>query len=317
MPTSCRSLLTGMLALPAAAFAESFPVLRKASELHILATIPVDGDFMAFGFGSLWVAGGTRVARIDPATNAVVEIELDGARGAFRAPAVGEDAVWVASVGADIIYRVDPTTNAVTLRIPATMLDSEGSIAAGSASVWAMIRGDMTEQTLARFDAETGEILARIVLPAGGAGVIFADGAVWVTCPFKGEIFKIDPGTNAVTATISTGGWPRFLVADRGTIWILDQRGAVQRVDSASGALSTTIPLASPQRSGGDIAVGGGFVWVNVWGAPVIQIDPATDRLRTTYQGGAEFGDGVRYGAGSIWISGRKLFRIAPPDGLP
>ena len=45
-----------------------------------------------------------------------------------------------------------------------------------------------------------------------------------------------------------------------------------------------------------------------------MQIDPVSDRLLASYVGGAQFGDALRYGAGSLWISGPKLFRIRPPE---
>ena len=61
--------------------------------------------------------------RVDPADNTVIVIALEGASGAFRDPAAGQGALWVANVGADRIYRVDPEANAVTLMIPAKMFD--------------------------------------------------------------------------------------------------------------------------------------------------------------------------------------------------
>ena len=110
-------------------------------------------------------------------------IALEGARGAFRAPAAGEGALWVASVGADTIYRIDPATNAVTLTIPAKMFDREASIAAGEGSVWAVTAGAKPDSVLTRFDPASGAPTAEIPLPAPGAGVALAGGAAWVTSP--------------------------------------------------------------------------------------------------------------------------------------
>ena len=84
-------------------------------------------------------------------------------------------------------------------------------------------------------------------------------------------------------------------------------------MDPASGALTATIPLGVQWATHCDIALGGGFVWGSVWGSPVIQIDPGTGRVLASYVGGAEFADTLRYGAGSLWISGPKIFRIRPP----
>jgi len=36
--------------------------------------------------------------------------------------------------------------------------------------------------------------------------------------------------------------------------------------------------------------------------------------LLARYVGGPDFADTLRYGDGSLWISGPKIFRLAPPD---
>ena len=309
-----------LLMPPAAAPAQGLPSERKASDLVIEAEIPIPGDTMAFkdvlgfGFETLWLASGESLVRVDPADNSLIEIVLDGANGSFRDPAAGEGAVWFANVEADLIYRVDPASNAVTLTIPAKMFDWQGSIAAGEGSVWVVTAGEKPDSVLTRFDPADGSPTAQIALPAPGAGVAIAGGAVWVTSPFSGLLFRIDPATNSVTGAFRIGGSPRFIVPGEGALWILDPRSAVHRVDPASGALTATIPLGVQWATHGDIAVGGGFVWASVWGAPVIQIDPGTGRLLARYVGGPDFADTLRYGAGSLWISGPKIFRIAPPS---
>ncbi len=305
------SFVAFLSAVPLLAAADGSPVAHAADELKIEATILAGGDFMTFGFDALWLAGGNHIYRVDPTTDAVTAIELPDAHGGFRAPAFGEGAVWVASAAAGLIYRVDPEQNQVTLQISAKMWDSEGSIAVDFGSVWAVVSFDQPERTLARFDARTGKLLAQIALPAGGAGVAVADGAIWVTSPIQGEVFRVDPATDTVTATVETGGQPRFIAADAKALWILDQSGAVQRIDTGSATSVASIPLGH-RFGGGDIAVGGGSVWVSLHGMPVIRIDPDSNQVRDIYEGDA-MGDAIRFGAGSLWVSGGALSRIAPP----
>ena len=64
--------------------------------------------------------------------------------------------------------------------------------------------------------------------------------------------------------------------------------------------------------SGGDIATGGGYVWVTLPITPLIQIDPKTDAVVALFKG-AGWGDAIRFGGGSLWISGRSI-RLTPPD---
>lgn len=311
MHPKCASFVAFLSVMPLSAVADGSPVAHVVDDLTIEATIPAGGDFMTFGFDALWLAGGNHVYRVDPATNAVTAVVLPDAFGGFRAPAVGEGAVWVASAAAGRIYRVDPEQNHVTLQIRAKMWDSEGSIAIAFGSLWAVVSFDKPERTLARFDAQTGKLLAQIALPAGGAGIAAADGAIWVTSPMQGEVFRVDPATNRVTATVETGGQPRFIAADANALWILDQSGAVQRIDTGSAASVARIPLGD-RFGGGDIAVGGGSVWVSLPGMPVIRIDPVSNQVRAVY-GGDAMGDAIRFGAGSLWVSGDSLSRIAPP----
>ena len=91
-----------------------------------------------------------------------------------------------------------------------------------------------------QFDAASGSPTAQITLPAPGAGVALAGGAVWVTSPYAGKLFRIDPVTNSVVATVPIGGVPRFLATGEGALWILDARGGVRRVNPTSGALTAS-----------------------------------------------------------------------------
>ena len=65
----------------------------------------------------------------------------------------------------------------------------------------------------------------------------------------------------------------------------------------------------------GNIAVGGGFVWVNSNSAPLLQIDPRTNSQRSRYASptGEFMGYTIAYGGGSLWLGGTAVFRIKPP----
>jgi hypothetical protein len=84
------------------------------------------GGGLAAGFGSIWVTGTDQgstgearavVDRVDPATNRVIRIPLEGQEGADIA--IGPDAVWVAFNGRQHagVARIDPATNEVVATI--------------------------------------------------------------------------------------------------------------------------------------------------------------------------------------------------------
>jgi hypothetical protein len=47
------------------------------------------------------------------------EIPIEGTKGRYRGIGIGEGAVWVPDVGAEIIFKIDPTTNKVVNKITA------------------------------------------------------------------------------------------------------------------------------------------------------------------------------------------------------
>jgi DNA-binding beta-propeller fold protein YncE len=123
-------------------------------------------------------------------------------------------------------------------------------------------------------------------------------GSVWVTGYQKSELCQIDPKTNTITSTVSLHRSPRFLASGEGSIWVLTRGdGTVQRIDGQTGKLIATIETGGAGTLG-DIATGGGYVWVSLPGSPVAQIDPKTNTLIRKFKGPG-FGY-IRFGAGTL-----------------
>ena len=297
-----RKLLAAVLfSFFAAPAAPATDVLDKP--LVIEAKIPRSGDFMRSGFGSVWMMAGAKLVRINPADNSFADTKLTGIVGPFRNIAMGEGAVWVPDVNADTIHRFDPASSIVTLSIPATMGDSEGSIGVGEGSVWVA-----EKQLLTRFNAASGVEEATIELPGDGAGVVVAFGAVWVTSTRKNALYRIDPKANAVMQTTALELRPRFITADADSLWILNQGGFVQAVDGKTGEVTATIETG-PMGGGGDIDAGGGFIWLATEDITLMQIDPKTKSIVARFHND-EVGDGFCFGGGAVWISGDAIHRV-------
>ena len=280
--------------------------------LIVQAEIPLSGEFIGYGFGSVWMMNGHHLARLDPKDNSFVEVKLNGYGGPERGIAVGEGAIWIPDVHTDIVYKIDPASNSVVKEIPVQMLSGEGSIGVGEGSIW-IVSEEKEDRTLVRFNAQTGEVEAKILLPSRGAGVVVDYGAVWVAGNTANELYRIDPKLNAVAAIIPTHERPYYLTSGENSIWVLNQGDrSVQRVDGHTGQMIATIELGASD-SPWDLTFGGGFVWVTAPNAPLVQIDPKTNQLGGKFRMPMNLNwNAVRYAAGSLWVSSAYLYRVQP-----
>ena len=288
------------VSLPKAMGVSDVSLQRPMTALHPLATFQVGGnpDWMAVSEDSLWVTSAAKdeVVRLDAETNRV------GESVAVRKPCsglvTGFGSLWVPSCGAHELVRVDLKTHQIIARIAADPASSEGGIAVGAGSVWVVIGPD---GVLARVDPATDRVVARIKVPVGSFAVAFAEGSVWVTSTAESVLSRVDPGTNKLVSTTGVGKEPRFLTTGAGSVWTLNQGdGTISRVDARSGRLEATIDAGLASR-GGEIAYGGGAVWVTVLGFPITRIDALTNCVTRQWKG--KGGDSIRVGLGSVWLT--------------
>ena len=186
---------------------------------RVLARIPLPGYASSDPAGivadatALWVADATRpyVWRIDPATSQVVA-SVRTRRGS-SAIAVGGDAVWVGETlsfrGA--VARIAPDELHVTASFNLQRVDGPLLFAANSLWCFTSVAG---VSMLARFDAHSGALLARVALPGEGRGLVERDGVIWVATsaldPLNGDpqpdwsnaLLEVDPITNSVSAAM-------------------------------------------------------------------------------------------------------------------
>ena len=182
-----------------------------------------------------------------------------------------------------------------------------------------------------------GTVIDTITVPASG-GIAIGAGAVWVASTPQHTVTRIDPSTNAVVASISTGGdldpfhGPSRLAFGHGTMWVLDGTvdcSCVHRIDPATNTIVATIKLGIPtvaRIAPLGIAVQPDAVWIAVRNgtedAPdgsVIRVDPATNAVTAIIGAGSspEFGGptGITAEQGSVWAgvpSVKSVVRIDP-----
>ena len=289
-----------------------------ATTLPIIKKIPIggDADWLAIGFGSVWVtvAKNNEVVRVDPVRN-VVQARIPVDKEPCYGIGIGVDRVWVLNCQGKTLTRINPKTNAVDMRVPVNIDDSgEGSIAVDDRYVWYASNEDGHSGTLSQVEVKTGRKLKGIAVGKDTGVVRLAFGAVWAVSSGEGNVYRVNPETRKVTAMITVAEGPRFTTDGAGSLWVLTQSdGNVSRIDPATNKVVAVIPVHVPGK-GGEICFGGGLIWVTMDGTPVTRIDPATNKVIDQY-GNYPKADAIRYGFGSVWVSDHgkgELWRIDP-----
>jgi virginiamycin B lyase len=294
-------------------------VQRPLANLPITTriSIPSSADWITFGFGSVWVVNyrPDRVSRIDASTSrltADIPIGPNGCLGIVEAV----DRIWVASCGDGRLNEIDPMRDSVVRRIPVPIRRGrEGSFAFANGAFWIPDNvADSGSSSVAKVDALSGEVTAHVSTGARSDVAIAGFGSVWVASSSENVVVRIDPRRNSVIARIPVGGSPKFMAAGEGAIWVQNRGdGSVSRIDPSSNKEIARIEAHAPTRAG-DIAAGGGAVWLSVDGKPVTRIDARTNAVTHQFLGGTG-ADAIRFGFGSVWVADHRvgeLWRIDP-----
>lgn len=284
------------------------PTIDSAGALRI--HVSPAADWLAIADGFVWTAAGRGIVPLDPVTGEPGPTnEILGICLGFD---VGYDSLWVGGCDDPAIWRIDPASGAVLATIPLEVdgIMEEGSVAAGEGGVWVV----STSNELVKVDPATNEVVGMWPLPIGAAAVRAGLGSLWVTVSTADQLLRIDPADPTTQTPIDVGAYPRFLALGEDAVWVMNQRdGSVTRV-AADGSVITTIDV-SPPINGGDIAVGGGSVWVQPGGDLLVRIDPATNAVVATY-GPRSGSGGVAADDHAVWVSAHdveSIWRLALP----
>jgi virginiamycin B lyase len=258
---------------------------------RVVARFPAGGPNpagLAVGAGTIWVThpDTDEVVRLDPTTGRVVariklaplpfQVAAGDRRFVPSLVAVGVGAGWVAT-GRGAVARIDAASNRVVAVIK-LLPGSPAAIAVAGGSVWVATGGE----GVVRIEAATNRLVGTIGLDLYAERVAVGDGVIWVGGPttdpiveIAGAVARIDAATGGVREIVPTG-LPVGLAAAAGAVLVTEP-------DTVGGALECIDPERLPaamtlQPALGELAVGGGAVWVaDRRGSVVYRLDP--DRL--------------------------------------
>jgi hypothetical protein len=176
---------------------------EPARQLRIEKEFPQTADYMRRVRLALddERSGAPKLLRIALADNAVTGFGR-GRHGRIPLDHTWEGAVWVSDNHSQTIYKIDPKTNLIVMRIPADFRISPeaGEIGVGEGAVWAITGG--FNDVLRRYSAQTGVEQATIPLPSPAApGVVVDFGSIWIAGSREVELYRLDPATNRIVAT--------------------------------------------------------------------------------------------------------------------
>jgi virginiamycin B lyase len=293
---------------PAAAPVVTLPFTRLKAD----ATFDVPGDRIVLAAGdAVWIGSRetSSVVRIDPKTGKVTQtVKLAGPPCGGLVEGFG--ALWVPLCGSAAgVARVDLKTYEVAATISRGISTIVGAPASAARSIW--IVGDQ-KGTLLRIDPETNAGIAEIYVSAGAGGVVSGPDALWVPVSSGQSVVRINPNNNLIVETIKVGKQPRSVSVGEGAVWSLNAGdGSVSRIDPKTNKVTATVALGVTITEG-QIVAGEGSIWIASPAAPLIRIDPRTNRVAQIFTGPG--GGAMALGHGSLWIaSGPKtVSRIDP-----
>ncbi|MDP9358755.1 MAG: hypothetical protein M3R02_26445 [Chloroflexota bacterium] len=215
------------------------------------------------------------------------------------------------------------------------------AIVAGPDAVWAATG----RQSVVRLDPVTGRVLQNVHLPGQPHALVLGEGALWVLSPDGGgmqevpvptaplpdqgvpdgawvavaAVFRIDPGTGVIVATIPVGRPGGGIAVAAGSVWVGGQGeagepGTLIQIDPATNAVASTIPVGPADGVVRDVAGGPGSVWALVpcvtCPAPnhAIHVDSAQQTVIATHVlGGVLLAQSIAAVDGVAWVTGIGL----------
>jgi branched-chain amino acid transport system substrate-binding protein len=251
------------------------PQTREVVKTFSTGQTPTD---IAVGGGAVWVGNASgqndisytaSISRIDPQSSIVTRtLRLPapekndfpplGVLPGVSQLAVEQGTLWAINPNFTV-SRINADTGDVVATVP---VRAGGAIAAAKEGVWVV--GD-TAVSVTRINTRTNRAGQTIELGTNFlSDLALGAGSVWASAPDDGVVWRIEPGPEPITRTISVGQGASTISFADGALWVanfLDD--TVSRIDPAKNAVTQTITLPGTLQGIGAVE---GKVWVSVVG---------------------------------------------------
>jgi YVTN family beta-propeller protein len=229
--------------------------------------------------GSAVIADGSahKVTAFDGGTGALsYPAPLRGPSNGTLQIAGGTSGIWFADPAAGIVGKVDdflPTgTPSAEVPVPSdgpSFLSTYQSFDGLAVGEGALwVAGDSVGRTVWRIDPSSGRVAATIRLRFVPGKIAAGEGAVWVTAMLDDTVWRIDPTTNRVTVPIRVGRGIDGIAAGEGAVWVAS---SFDNTVSRIDPRTNTVVARIPVKSApGQISTGAGGVWVSTTKQPAV-----------------------------------------------
>ena len=261
--------------------------------------LPASPEWVAFN-DFLYASAGDTIVKVDPKTNKSAD-PITGLSKPCGGLVNAFGSLWSPQCGTGTLARIEPKTSKVTTTISTGVAKARGSIVASEDSIW-LLTDDKT--TLSRIDPEQNSIVGEMRLPAGCQGLAMAGKALWVACPARNKVLRINPATIILEEAISVSAMPVSIAAGAdGAVWVLCRKeGKLDRIDSKTNKVSKTIDLGVPDADG-SLAFGEGWLWVTQTGFPLTRVDTRLDTVAQQFYATGAAAGAIVTSKGALWLS--------------
>jgi ABC-type transport system substrate-binding protein/predicted Ser/Thr protein kinase len=201
------------------------------------------GGGVAYGDGSLWLAAGPGIVRVDPRNDRILErISTPGQPGATRSLVFADGSLWAARADNGLVMKIDPVENRIS--DTATLHGWIGDLAVGDGLVWAPVVEDGAIYKLSEDD-----LGVQGVVTAGSdpERISVGNGRVWVANAAAKAISLVDVHTDA-RERLPARAEPTTAVYHRGLVWAAaaPKPAALPPISGQELRISTPSPSYEP-----------------------------------------------------------------------
>jgi YVTN family beta-propeller protein len=285
----------------------------RTNRVVLTKTVPGYPQAVAWSVGGIWVADFREgvLWRFDPSTRILQPITSTGAP---RDIAALGDQVYVAADGNALIGSVARYDAASGQRLDSLSPELACALASGDGVVWAA--GCPYADRLS-IDAGRLRLLRHVFLPyeppytASTIRVQFREmavgaGSLWVLGDaLDRRVWRLDPRSGAIQATIALRFPPRSVVVADGAAWITD--GLDDTVVPIDARSNRVLPAVAVGRGAAGVTATNGAVWVaNAIDGTVSRIDARSRRVVDTVHVGGSPSE-IDAGPDGVWVTSHAL----------